>query len=108
MDAGNVGFVVTELPQHFWRRSHLSQRRTQTVAQRFDLADILPKNHSPRQPKRITNALWFDEWIAVPISADPGAEPNQIGHVRFMQSYPVHIAKRFGDFIVDSRKCAEQ
>ena len=108
MDARNVRLVITDPLQHLLRRFHLPQRRTQTVAQGFDLADILPQNHSSCQLKCIANALRFDEWIAVPISPDPGAELNQIGHVRFVESHPINIAKRFDDFIVNSRQRGEQ
>src|ERR1700740_1161201 len=78
------------------------------ITQSLDVREILAQNQAARLFQGIASALWFYQGVAVAVSADPGAQANQVGQSVFAELESVNILKRIYDLGVDFRQSIEQ
>ena len=71
MDIGHFTLVRSQSRKHFLRAPNQSKGGAEPAAQGFDLSDVFAQDHGPGGLQSITNAVWLDQRIAIPIAPNP-------------------------------------
>ena len=101
MNSWNRVLVVGQAREHFLGSGGLTKRRTQAVAQGFNVKAVFAQNQCPGQPESVANAGGLDQRVAVAVATDPRAEADEGGQVSFLEAGSVDLAKRIQHVGVD-------
>ena len=106
--SGNRAFVVLQAREQFFRDSGLAARRTKPVTEGFNIMEIFAKDQNARHLQRAANAVWGDQRVAVPVSANPRSKLDEVGQGVFVECEAVDVAEGFHDLGIDLGKRVEQ
>ena len=68
---------------------------------------IVRQQQAPRHGQRFAGGFRRDEWVAVAVSADPGAEADQLGHLGEDRFHPIFRGQGRGDLRVEDGQRVE-
>src|SRR5579863_2967131 len=88
--ARNGALVVLQPLEKFRGNGGLPARRTESVAERFYIVEILAKDEGSRHGQGAANAVRLDQRIAVAIAANPRSELHDVGDRIFVQGKRVN------------------
>ena len=74
------------------------------VANRLHVVEIFAKDERACHFERVTNAVRFDQRVTVAVSANPGAQMDEVRQSVYVEVHSVHVAKRLCDLGIDLRK----
>src|SRR5271169_3449921 len=93
MHTRNRALIVHQVRKQLRSGGVLAARRTEAVADRVDVVEILAEDQTASRIQRIASALWLYQRVAIAVPANPGTELHQVGQVGLVEFESVNVAE---------------